>query len=167
MAALSFAPLTARAAASVQGVALNKPTSTVARAANVNTGVRAELKATKGVPMGEVMAFSGVAPELINGRLAMLGFAACAGAEVATGETFSQQLAASPVPVIAGAAVFILAGFMPKFRGEEMNPAFGWAHLKGSKFSDIASIEMLNGRTAMIGLAILIIQEQLNGTTVF
>jgi hypothetical protein len=34
----------------------------------------------------EIMAFNGKAPEITNGRLAMLGFLAAVAAELATGE---------------------------------------------------------------------------------
>lgn len=43
-----------------------------------------------------VMAFSGPAPELINGRLAMLAFVSALGAELATGEPVLRQLAEEP-----------------------------------------------------------------------
>ena len=35
---------------------------------------------------GDIMNFGGSAPELINGRLAMLGFIAAVGAELSSGE---------------------------------------------------------------------------------
>lgn len=47
----------------------------------------------------EVMAFNG-APEIANGRLAMLGFLAAVGAEVATGESIFQQLADQPAWIL-------------------------------------------------------------------
>ncbi len=49
--------------------------------------------AKKAVTFGEAMAFSGSAPETINGRLAMLGFVAALGAEASSGETIFQQVA--------------------------------------------------------------------------
>ena len=168
MSAISFAPLTARAAAVTKGTAVSKRSTAVrASAARVNTVTSAELKATKDASLGEVMAFSGVAPELINGRLAMLGFVACVGAEAATGECFNEQVAAAPLPIVATAVIFSLASLMPKLKGGEMNPGFGWSHLKGSRFSDVSSIEMLNGRAAMVGLASLIVLEKVNGHPLF
>jgi hypothetical protein len=44
--------------------------------------------------IGSLMAFDGAAPELINGRLAMLGFLAALGAEVASGQGVIQQVCA-------------------------------------------------------------------------
>ena len=37
-------------------------------------------------PFADVMNFDGIAPELVNGRLAMLGFLAAVGAEISSGE---------------------------------------------------------------------------------
>lgn len=56
---------------------------------------------------------------------------------------------------------------MPKLKGAEMNPRALWPQLKGSQFSDVAKIEMLNGRAAMVGLASLIVLEKLNGSPLF
>lgn len=42
--------------------------------------------------IGSLMAFDGAAPELINGRLAMLGFFAALGAEISSGEGVLQQV---------------------------------------------------------------------------
>ncbi len=42
------------------------------------------------------MAFSGPAPELINGRLSMLAFVAALGAELASGEPVLRQLGEEP-----------------------------------------------------------------------
>ena len=36
-------------------------------------------------PFADVMNFDGIAPELVNGRLAMLGFLAAVGAEISSG----------------------------------------------------------------------------------
>ena len=45
---------------------------------------------TPAISFGDVMGFSGLAPERVNGRLAMLGFVAAAGAELATNEPLLQ-----------------------------------------------------------------------------
>lgn len=42
--------------------------------------------------IGSLMAFDGAAPELINGRLAMVGFLAALGAEVSSGEGVIMQV---------------------------------------------------------------------------
>ncbi len=59
-----------------------------------------------------VFAFAGPAPEVINGRLAMLAFVAAAGAEFATGFTAVQQLSEAPVLVGLTFAVFIAASLV-------------------------------------------------------
>jgi hypothetical protein len=100
------------------------------------------------------MAFSGPAPETINGRLAMLGFFAAAGAELSTGTTVLDQLAAAPVPILATFAIFAAASFIPMLqgaKGETIGP-----------FNPAA--EMLNGRAAMIGLVALLAYEAVNGS---
>jgi hypothetical protein len=56
-----------------------------------------------------VMAFAGPAPELVNGRLAMLGFVAALGAELSTGKGVVEQLDGFAVP-IAATFVLIIAG---------------------------------------------------------
>lgn len=47
-------------------------------------------------PAPQLMAFSGPAPELINGRLSMLAFVAALGAELASGEPVLRQLSEEP-----------------------------------------------------------------------
>ena len=59
-----------------------------------------------------VMAFAGPGPEVTNGRLAMLGFVAAAGAEVATGFTAIQQLSEAPVLIGLTFLVFIAASLV-------------------------------------------------------
>lgn len=57
------------------------------------------------------MAFSG-APEIINGRLAMLAFVAALGAELSTGETVLSQLFDAPILVAVTAVVFSWASLV-------------------------------------------------------
>merc|ERR1712194_239573 len=109
---------------------------------------------------GDVMAFKGVAPELINGRVAMSAFVAAVGAELATGETVSQQFGDNPAAIVGFVGLISLATFMPKLRGDEMDPTVGWEALKKSKFSDLALIEKYNGRAAMLGIVGLLIAER-------
>lgn len=45
--------------------------------------------------MGSLMAFDGPAPEIVNGRLAMLGFVAALGAELSSGESVMMQVCPS------------------------------------------------------------------------
>eukprot|EP00253_Pinus_taeda_P012617 PITA_12617 len=104
----------------------------------------------------DVFAFSGPAPETINGRLAMLGFVSAVGVEIASGKDLVDQLATGGVPLFIGSAVhFTLASLIPMFKGVS----------KESKSQEIMSsgAEMLNGRFAMIGLVALALTEYLKG----
>jgi len=105
---------------------------------------------------GDVFAFSGPAPETINGRLAMLGFVSAVGVELASGKDLFSQLATGGVPLFVGSAVlFTVASLIPMFKGVS----------KESKSEAIMSVEaeMLNGRFAMLGLIALALTEYLKG----
>ena len=100
--------------------------------------------------IGEAMAFSGSAPEIINGRLAMLGFVAALGAEFASQETVVQQVAEGPKVLIFGTfLLFTIASLIPILKGAKKE-ALG-------PFTPAA--EMLNGRAAMLGIAFLLLSE--------
>lgn len=77
----------------------------------VSTLVSDYVKLTESHACAEVMAFSG-APEIINGRLAMLAFVAALGAELSTGETVLSQLFDAPVLVAVTAVVFSWASLV-------------------------------------------------------
>merc|ERR1719424_1535727 len=47
-----------------------------------------------------------IPPEIMNGRLAMLGFVAAAGAEIATGETVAQQVGDATTQVVLTILLF-------------------------------------------------------------
>eukprot|EP00253_Pinus_taeda_P026321 PITA_26321 len=104
----------------------------------------------------DVFAFSGPAPETINGRLAMLGFVSAVGVEIASGRDLISQLASGGVPLFIGSSLlFTLASVIPMFKGVS----------KESKSQEIMSseAEMLNGRFAMLGLVALALTEYLKG----
>merc|ERR1712094_103155 len=61
----------------------------------------------KDLSFGDAMAFAGPAPEIINGRLAMLGFIAALGAEAASGETVFQQIGDAEPSILFAAASLI------------------------------------------------------------
>lgn len=54
------------------------------------------------LPGPQLMAFSGPAPELINGRLSMLAFVAALGAELSSGEPVLRQLGQEPTGELCG-----------------------------------------------------------------
>merc|ERR1712032_305796 len=141
---------------------------------------------------GELMSFGGVAPELINGRVCMGAFVAAVGAELATHETVAQQFADAPLASAAFFSIIYLASFIPSIRGEDMNPANDYAkfwqrypdifqkiyttpgamtreehaQLK-SPYTTPSTIEMWNGRAAMLGLTALVATEAMTHTSFF
>lgn len=58
------------------------------------------------------MAFSGPAPERINSRLAMVAFAAAAGAEIFTGAPVAAQIKKSPILIGVTFLIFIIASLV-------------------------------------------------------
>merc|ERR1712093_693097 len=104
----------------------------------------------KSVSFGDAMAFSGAGPETINGRLAMLGFISALGAEAASGESIFQQVGDAEPSIL-------FASLIPIFKG-----------VKKEKFAIFSpEAEMLNGRAAMIGFALLIAIEAKSGAAFF
>ncbi len=84
------------------------------------------------------MGFSG-APEIINGRLAMLGFVAALGAEIASGDSVLKQVSEEPTLISLTFITFAAASLVPAFarrKGDSLGP-----------FTPQA--EMTNGRAAM------------------
>lgn len=107
-----------------------------------------------GYGIGEAMSFSGPAPEIINGRLAMLGFAAAVGAELFSGKPLATQFSQTPGPVIAISIVFACASLIPMIRGANLKEESG-------PFTKMA--ELWNGRAAMLGFAALLFTEAVKG----
>ena len=106
---------------------------------------------------GDVLAFSGPAPERINGRLAMVGFVAAMGAEIWRGEdVFAQISNGTGIPWFLGATVVLsLASLIPLFKGVSVE-----SKSEGFMTSDA---EMWNGRFAMLGLIALAFTEYVKG----
>lgn len=107
---------------------------------------------------GDALQFSGPAPEVINGRLAMLGFAAAVAAELSTGERVSTQFTETPLAIVGVFVLFIVASLIPIFRGANPNEGFGVFNPKAEK---------INGRAAMIGFASLLVVEYFKGAALF
>ncbi|OVA05383.1 Chlorophyll A-B binding protein [Macleaya cordata] len=104
----------------------------------------------------DVLAFSGPAPERINGRLAMIGFVAALAAEIASGNDVAGQLANGGIPWFVGTSVvFTLASLIPLFKGVSVE----------SKSDGVmtSNAELWNGRFAMLGLVALVFTEFVKG----
>lgn len=130
----------------------------------------------------EILAFEGWAPEVINGRVAMLGFVLALFGEITTGESFTQQAAHNFGELTHTMFVWSLASLAPAFssnEGYEANP-FKMAGSKEWEYvfrgcppwlavKDRLSpeVEQLNGRAAMVGCASLIVLETLMGHALF
>ena len=107
--------------------------------------------------IADLMAFSGPAPEIINGRLAMLAFVSALFAELSSGETVVSQFKDEPTGVLLTFVLFASASLIPMIQGTTRE-AFGPLTPKA---------EELNGRAAMIGFAALLIVEGVKGRALF
>ncbi|KAF5752333.1 hypothetical protein HS088_TW01G00241 [Tripterygium wilfordii] len=107
---------------------------------------------------GDVFAFSGPAPERINGRLAMIGFVAALAVEVGKGEDVLAQLSNGGIPLFLGTSILLtVASLIPLFNGVSVE-----SKSKGFMTSDA---ELWNGRFAMLGLVALAFTEYVKGGT--
>ena len=105
---------------------------------------------------GDVLAFSGPAPERINGRLAMVGFVAALAVELSSGEDVFAQISNGGIPWFLGTSVlFTVASLIPLFSGVTVQ-----SKSKGLMTSDA---ELWNGRFAMLGLVALAFTEYVKG----
>ncbi|XP_052620440.1 early light-induced protein 1, chloroplastic-like [Lactuca sativa] len=105
----------------------------------------------------EVLAFSGPAPERINGRLAMIGFVSAMAVEVSSGQDVFAQIGNGGVAVFVGTSmVLTLASLVPLFKGVSVQ-----SKSSGLMTSDA---ELWNGRVAMLGLVALAFTEYVKGS---
>ena len=106
----------------------------------------------------DLFAFSGPAPERINGRLAMIGFVAAMVVEFSSGEDVFAQISNGGIPWFLGTSIVLsLASLIPLFKGISVE-----SKSEGVMTSDA---EMWNGRFAMLGLVALAITEYVKGGT--
>jgi hypothetical protein len=99
----------------------------------------------------DTMSFAGLAPEIINGRAAMIGMLAAFGAEANTRAPILKQIQTSPVFVASAFAIIILASVIPIIRGADL------ARKGAGPFTPRA--EVWNGRLAMLAFATTIAVE--------
>ncbi|GLJ59104.1 hypothetical protein SUGI_1492940 [Cryptomeria japonica] len=105
---------------------------------------------------GDLFVFSGPAPEIINGRAAMLGFVSAIAVEVASGRDLLSQLNSGGLSWFALTAGLMTVGtLVPLFNGisreSTSQPIFS------------STAEMWNGRFAMLGLLALAFTEYVKG----
>lgn len=107
----------------------------------------------------DVFAFSGPAPERINGRLAMVGFVAALAVELSKGQDlFAQIFDGSGVPLFIGTSLLLsVASLVPLLKGVTVE-----SKSDGIMTSDA---ELLNGRLAMLGIVALAFTEYVTGGT--
>ncbi|KAJ9154262.1 hypothetical protein P3X46_027617 [Hevea brasiliensis] len=104
----------------------------------------------------DVLAFSGPAPERINGRLAMIGFVAAMAVELSKGHDLFAQISNGGVTWFVGTSVVLsLASLIPLFKGVSVE-----SKSDGFMTSDA---ELWNGRFAMLGLVALALTEYVKG----
>lgn len=104
----------------------------------------------------DVLAFSGPAPERINGRLAMVGFVGAMVVELSKGQDVFSQISNGGVSWFVGTSIVLtLASLVPLFKGVSVESKSG-----GVMTSDA---ELLNGRVAMLGLVALALTEFVKG----
>ena len=94
----------------------------------------------------------------------MLGFVACMGAEYVSHQTLAQQLSDAPGGILAAFTIIAIASLIPIVRGSRiLDDGAGEAKLG----SFCVTNELINGRAAMVGFAIVGIYEAVVGTALF
>ncbi|KAJ0609173.1 putative chlorophyll A-B binding protein [Helianthus annuus] len=104
----------------------------------------------------DVLAFSGPAPERINGRLAMIGFVSAMAVELSNGQDVFAQISHGGVPAFVATSLMLsVASLVPLFKGVRAE-----SKSSGLMTSDA---ELWNGRAAMLGLVALAFTEYVKG----
>ncbi|XP_021823265.1 early light-induced protein 1, chloroplastic-like [Prunus avium] len=106
----------------------------------------------------DLLAFSGPAPERINGRLAMVGFVLALAVELFKGQDVFAQISDGGVFLFVGTSILLsVASLIPLFKGVSVE-----SKSDGIMTSDA---ELLNGRLAMLGLVALAFTKYVTGGT--
>eukprot|EP00243_Klebsormidium_subtile_P004924 TRINITY_DN1916_c0_g1_i3.p1 TRINITY_DN1916_c0_g1~~TRINITY_DN1916_c0_g1_i3.p1 ORF type:complete len:243 (-),score=35.62 TRINITY_DN1916_c0_g1_i3:592-1320(-) len=105
----------------------------------------------------EVFSFTGLAPEITNGRIAMLSYLSVITLEYVTGKGIVEQLSTGGwVPAVALSTLIVIGSVVPLFRGYTNDdwPGIG-------PFT--AKAERWNSRAAMVAFALLVTVELVKG----
>ncbi|KAK3267838.1 hypothetical protein CYMTET_23630 [Cymbomonas tetramitiformis] len=108
------------------------------------------------VSLGDAMGFSGAGPEIINGRLAMFGFVAAAGAELSSHKTVIEQFGQEPTLIILAVSLLAAGSLVTALKDAKVTEGL---------FS--TDKEMVNGRVAMLGFTAMLLTEKFTGHSVF
>merc|ERR1719352_814894 len=125
------------------------------------------------------MNFNGWAPEVINGRLAQLGFVAAVGTEISTGQTLAEQFQNNFTAFGASVLLVTVASFAPSLQQaitKDLPESEGAGYASNPKtiaptedpfgiFS--ARSEMTNSRAAMVGIAAMLATELVINRPIF
>ncbi|KAL2902016.1 Early light-induced protein 1 chloroplastic [Bienertia sinuspersici] len=104
----------------------------------------------------DLFAFSGPAPERINGRLAMIGFVAAIAVELSQGTDLLSQISDGGAQWFLGTSILLsVASLVPLSKGSR-------AEAKTEGLMN-ANAELWNGRLAMLGLVALALTEMAKG----
>ncbi|GLI65395.1 hypothetical protein VaNZ11_008951 [Volvox africanus] len=122
-----------------------------------------------GLTFEQVMGFSGLAPDVINGRAAMIGFFLAISNELRTGESvFAQMVSGGAGQALIVILAVTIASFAPAIRGIPLDEVFNKAPKKVKEWGPFtAAAEGLNGRLAMLGIALLLFFEGAGSTAFF
>eukprot|EP00892_Ulva_mutabilis_P001449 jgi/Ulvmu1/11304/UM074_0019.1 len=113
----------------------------------------------------KIMKVTGPAPELVNGRLAMVGFTAGVSAEITSHQTVAKQFADAPGLIIAVTILLTTATLIPIIRGNgTLDEGVGEGIRPGA--INVTN-ELINGRAAMLGMSALIAYEWVTGAPLF
>ncbi|CAN0857194.1 Early light-induced protein 2, chloroplastic [Linum grandiflorum] len=130
------------------------PTTTTSKATPIPPTPKPKAKVS--TKFGDVFAFSGPAPERINGRLAMVGFVAALAVELSKGQDVFTQISEG------GASWFLLISGL--FTVASLIPMFGGVTAESKSDGLMTSeAEIWNGRFAMLGLVALAFTEYVKG----
>ncbi|XP_011027158.1 PREDICTED: early light-induced protein 1, chloroplastic-like [Populus euphratica] len=123
-----------------------------------SAGLSSTPKPKVSTKFADLLAFSGPAPERINGRLAMIGFVAAMAVELSKGQDLFSQISNGGVSWFVGTSILLsVASLIPLFKGISAE-----SKSEGVMTSDA---EMWNGRFAMLGLVALACTEYVSGGT--